>query len=270
MRHSPEEGTARARLSNGSVTRGWSVRSRSGVVAAATVCVDRWSIVTEPKRGPVLSPGTSSPAGEGGLERPIQLDHAPDGSLYLVDVGVIDVDSKGLTAHANTGVLWRAARTGQISVSGVDAGGGSTAGIEHLPLLVLGTSALLGADSFPWPAVDGAPQGDRGPTRERERRGGSRPPGAVGTHLPPVDSGQAAEAVGTGQWTARPRRVPAPGKVQRSLRPGSRLAMHDRGHPHLCGGCRWFAGPGAARRAMRPASRERSRFLRIPPLGRPS
>jgi glucose/arabinose dehydrogenase len=85
----------------------------------------------------------ASATGGRGLERPIQLDYAPDGSLYLVDFGVIDVDQDGLNAHPNTGVVWRMVRTGQVPVGGIDAGAGSTQGLEHASLLVAGGAALL-------------------------------------------------------------------------------------------------------------------------------
>ena len=42
-----------------------------------------------------------------GLERPIQLEWSPDGSLYIVDFGVVEFNSKGMTAHPFTGVLWK-------------------------------------------------------------------------------------------------------------------------------------------------------------------
>ncbi|MDP9478940.1 MAG: hypothetical protein M3R38_25225 [Actinomycetota bacterium] len=53
----------------------------------------------------------ASATGGGGLERPIQLEYAPDGSLYLVDFGVINITEKGMNATPNTGVLWRVTRT---------------------------------------------------------------------------------------------------------------------------------------------------------------
>jgi glucose/arabinose dehydrogenase len=46
----------------------------------------------------------------GGLERPLQLEYGPDGALYIVDFGVIDVDQSGLNAVPNTGVVWRVTR----------------------------------------------------------------------------------------------------------------------------------------------------------------
>lgn len=43
----------------------------------------------------------------GGLERPIQLEWASDGSLYIVDFGVVEIDDTGMNAHPFTGVLWK-------------------------------------------------------------------------------------------------------------------------------------------------------------------
>lgn len=43
----------------------------------------------------------------GGLERPIQLEWAADGSLYIVDFGVVEFEDTGMNAHPFTGVLWR-------------------------------------------------------------------------------------------------------------------------------------------------------------------
>lgn len=43
----------------------------------------------------------------GGLERPIQLEWGPDGSLYIVDFGVVEFDAKGMNAHPFTGVIWK-------------------------------------------------------------------------------------------------------------------------------------------------------------------
>jgi glucose/arabinose dehydrogenase len=66
----------------------------------------------------------ASATDEGGLERPIQLDYAPDGSLYIVDFGVIDVDMDGLNAQPNTGVIWRVTYTGDEGSEGHGSGGG--------------------------------------------------------------------------------------------------------------------------------------------------
>lgn len=54
----------------------------------------------------------ASATGEGGLERPIQLEYAPDGSLYVIDFGVINITEKGMNATPDTGVVWRVTRTG--------------------------------------------------------------------------------------------------------------------------------------------------------------
>lgn len=43
----------------------------------------------------------------GGLERPIQLEWSADGSLYIVDFGVVEFDDTGMNAHPFTGVLWK-------------------------------------------------------------------------------------------------------------------------------------------------------------------
>jgi glucose/arabinose dehydrogenase len=42
-----------------------------------------------------------------GLERPLQLEWGPDGSLYIVDFGVIEFGDKGMNAHPFTGVIWK-------------------------------------------------------------------------------------------------------------------------------------------------------------------
>ena len=46
----------------------------------------------------------------GGLERPIQLEYNPDGALYVVDFGVVNISSQGLFAEEHTGVVWRVTR----------------------------------------------------------------------------------------------------------------------------------------------------------------
>ncbi|MEX2336803.1 MAG: hypothetical protein WD555_05995 [Fulvivirga sp.] len=43
----------------------------------------------------------------GGLERPIQLEWKADGSLYIVDFGIVEIDDTGMNAHPFTGVLWK-------------------------------------------------------------------------------------------------------------------------------------------------------------------
>lgn len=44
--------------------------------------------------------------GNKGPERPIQVEWGPDGALYVVDFGVINVTSKGMNAQPNSGVVW--------------------------------------------------------------------------------------------------------------------------------------------------------------------
>lgn len=46
----------------------------------------------------------------GGLERPIQLTWGPDGALYVVDFGRIDLTAKGMEAKPNSGVVWKVTR----------------------------------------------------------------------------------------------------------------------------------------------------------------
>ena len=47
----------------------------------------------------------------GGLERPIQLEWGPDGSLYIVDFGIVEFHDKGMNAHPKTGVIWKVRKT---------------------------------------------------------------------------------------------------------------------------------------------------------------
>lgn len=49
----------------------------------------------------------ASANGGGGLERPVQVEWSDDGSLYIVDFGIIEFDDVGMNAHPFTGVLWR-------------------------------------------------------------------------------------------------------------------------------------------------------------------
>lgn len=46
----------------------------------------------------------------GGLERPLQLEWGPDGSLYIVDFGIVEFDDKGMNAHPFTGVVWKVSK----------------------------------------------------------------------------------------------------------------------------------------------------------------
>ena len=46
----------------------------------------------------------------GGLERPIQLEWSPNGELYIVDFGIVEFNSKGMSAHPFTGVLWKVSK----------------------------------------------------------------------------------------------------------------------------------------------------------------
>lgn len=49
----------------------------------------------------------ASATNSGGLERPIQLEWGPDGSLYIVDFGIIEFDAVGMNAHPFTGTIWK-------------------------------------------------------------------------------------------------------------------------------------------------------------------
>ncbi len=49
----------------------------------------------------------ASAKGGGGLERPLQMEWAKDGSLYIVDFGIVEFDDSGMNAHPLSGVLWR-------------------------------------------------------------------------------------------------------------------------------------------------------------------
>ena len=62
------------------------------------------------KHQPFLVNKSGKPASAskgGGLERPVQLEWGPDGALYVVDFGVIEFHKGGMTAHPNTGVIWK-------------------------------------------------------------------------------------------------------------------------------------------------------------------
>ncbi|PRY13802.1 glucose/arabinose dehydrogenase [Pontibacter ummariensis] len=46
----------------------------------------------------------------GGLERPIQMEWSPNGDLYIVDFGIVEFNSNGMSAHPFTGVLWKVSK----------------------------------------------------------------------------------------------------------------------------------------------------------------
>jgi glucose/arabinose dehydrogenase len=79
------------------------------------------------------------------IARPFDVQFGPDGAMYIVDYGVVNVDMSLKPPYAyqpGTGGIWKVTR---MPVGGVDAGGGSTAGVEHRGLLLLGGVALAGA-----------------------------------------------------------------------------------------------------------------------------
>lgn len=49
--------------------------------------------------------------GEGGLERPIQARFGPDGALYIVDFGRLELYEDGWASPAGDGVIWRVVRS---------------------------------------------------------------------------------------------------------------------------------------------------------------
>ncbi|MGQ9681665.1 MAG: PQQ-dependent sugar dehydrogenase [Anaerolineae bacterium] len=53
----------------------------------------------------------ASQTGSGGLERPIQARFGPDGALYVVDFGPLELTEQGWEAPAGGGVIWRMHRT---------------------------------------------------------------------------------------------------------------------------------------------------------------
>jgi glucose/arabinose dehydrogenase len=55
-------------------------------------------------------PGPASRHGSGGIERPVDVEFAPDGSLYVLDFGVSAVDAQKQLSYGRTGVLWRVLR----------------------------------------------------------------------------------------------------------------------------------------------------------------
>ena len=52
-------------------------------------------------------PGPASSQGSAGLERPVDVKFASDGSLYVLDFGVSGVDDARMVSYGHTGVLWR-------------------------------------------------------------------------------------------------------------------------------------------------------------------
>jgi glucose/arabinose dehydrogenase len=68
----------------------------------------------------------ASATGGEGLERPIQLEYGPDGTLYVVDFGVIELKENELKAHPQTATVWRVQYNGaQASPSSPKAPGES-------------------------------------------------------------------------------------------------------------------------------------------------
>ncbi|MDP9368687.1 MAG: hypothetical protein M3Q03_10505 [Chloroflexota bacterium] len=63
-------------------------------------------------------PGPASMLGNKGLERPIMVEWGPDGALYVVDFGVVNITEKGMSAIPNTGAIWRVTRTGEAGTPG--------------------------------------------------------------------------------------------------------------------------------------------------------
>ncbi len=83
-----------------------------------------------------------------GISRPFDVQFGPDGALYIVDYGVVNVDPELKPPYAfepGTGGIWKVSR---MPVGGVDAGvatGVAATGVESWGLLVLGGTALAGA-----------------------------------------------------------------------------------------------------------------------------
>ena len=53
----------------------------------------------------------SASGSAGGLERPIQARFGPDGALYIVDFGILELPDGGWVAHPGTGTVWRVTRS---------------------------------------------------------------------------------------------------------------------------------------------------------------
>lgn len=47
---------------------------------------------------------------KGGLERPVSVQIAPDGSLYIVDFGILTMSEEGAKPYEKTGVIWKVTR----------------------------------------------------------------------------------------------------------------------------------------------------------------
>ncbi|MDT0275972.1 hypothetical protein [Blastococcus goldschmidtiae] len=79
------------------------------------------------------------------LARPFDVQFGPDGAMYIVDYGIVNIDMALKPPYAyqpGAGGIWKVTR---MPVGGVDAGGGSTAGVELMGLSLLGGTALAGA-----------------------------------------------------------------------------------------------------------------------------
>ncbi|WP_193345673.1 PQQ-dependent sugar dehydrogenase [Blastococcus saxobsidens] len=79
------------------------------------------------------------------IARPFDVQFGPDGAMYIVDYGIVNIDMELKPPYAyqpGTGGIWKVTR---MPVGGVDAGAGSTAGVESMGLFLLGSTALAGA-----------------------------------------------------------------------------------------------------------------------------
>jgi glucose/arabinose dehydrogenase len=60
---------------------------------------------------PFVSNATFKPASrsnrEGGLERPIDVKFGPDGAMYIVDFGVLQITEQGINPIPQTGAVWK-------------------------------------------------------------------------------------------------------------------------------------------------------------------
>lgn len=64
--------------------------------------------------------GPASVVGNKGLERPLQLAWGPDGALYVVDFGIINITKKGMNAQPNSAVVWKVTHTGNTRMATVE------------------------------------------------------------------------------------------------------------------------------------------------------